>query len=68
MIEDFQRIVFMNDLRDAINNGFFNEPEMDAAMRLLTMMEKRDWMNKKVAMQNQEAALSAYKLRKVKLN
>lgn len=68
MIEDFQRIVFMNDLRDVINNGFFNEPEMDAAMRLLTMMEKRDWMNKKVAMQNQEAALSAYKLRKVKLN
>ena len=46
MIKDFQRIVFMNDLRDAINNGFFNEPEMDAAMRLLTIMEKRDWIKK----------------------
>lgn len=68
MIKDFQRIVFMNDLRDAINNGFFNEPEMDAAMRLLTIMEKRDWIKKKVAMQNQEAALSAYKLKKVKFN
>lgn len=68
MIKDFQRLAVMNILRDAINNGFFNEPEMDAAMRLLTIMEKRDWIKKKVAMQNQEAALSAYKLRKVKFN
>jgi hypothetical protein len=63
-----QRTLMMNNLREAINNEFFNELEIDAAMRLLTIMEKRDWINKKTVLQKQKAALSAYKIRKKKLN
>lgn len=69
MIIDIQREACKSELRQAINLEAFEPFELELAMSLLNLMEVHDRMKEKIALQNQEAALSAYyKSHKSKLN
>ena len=60
MIIDIQRESCKNELRKAINLEAFEPHEVEVAMKLLNLMEIQDRIKYKVALQNQEAALSEY--------